>query len=160
MNFVKSLFSYIIIVLVVVLIRTFLFTPAIVNGSSMEKTLYDGELVIVNKIKLLSGVDRFDIVISRIDDELLIKRVIGLPNEIIEYKNNCLFINGELVEMPIEFEETDDFYYETKDDEYFLMGDNRDISKDSRIIGGFFREDIIGIVDLVIFPLDKIGFVK
>ena len=160
MKFLKELVPYIIIVLVVVLIRTFFFSPALVSGSSMENTLYDGELVIVNKIALKSGIDRFDIVIVNIGDELLIKRVIALPNEKIEYKNNVLYINDEKIEIPFEFEYTDDFVHTTGDDEYFAMGDNRDVSQDSRVLGAFNVKSIKGKVNLVLFPFNKIGFVK
>ena len=160
MKFLKELIPYIIIVLVVVLIRTFFFSPASVSGSAMEDTLYDGELVIVNKIALKSGIDRFDIVIVNIGDELLIKRVIALPNEKIEYKNNVLYINDEKIEAPFEFEYTDDFVHTTGDDEYFVMGDNRDVSQDSRVLGAFNVKSIKGKVNLVLFPFNKIGFVK
>lgn len=160
MKLLKSLIPYIIIIVVVVLIRTFLFSPALVNGSSMENTLYDGEIVIVNKIGLLSGIDRFDIVIVKVGDELLIKRVIALPNEKIEYKDNVLYINDEEIETPIEFEYTNDFVHTTGYDEYFVMGDNRDVSQDSRILGAFNKQNIEGKVDLVLYPFNKIGFVK
>lgn len=160
MKLLKSLIPYIIIIVVVVLIRTFLFSPALVNGSSMENTLYDGEIVIVNKIGLLSGIDRFDIVIVKVGDELLIKRVIALPNEKIEYKDNVLYINDEEIETPIEFEYTNDFVHTTGYDEYFVMGDNRDVSQDSRILGAFNKRNIEGKVDLVLYPFNKIGFVK
>ena len=160
MKLLKSLIPYIIIIVVVVLIRTFLFSPALVNGSSMENTLYDGEIVIVNKIGLLSGIDRFDIVIVKVGDELLIKRVIALPNEKIECKDNVLYINDEEIETPIEFEYTNDFVHTTGYDEYFVMGDNRDVSQDSRILGAFNKQNIEGKVDLVLYPFNKIGFVK
>ena len=160
MKLLKSLIPYIIIIVVVVLIRTFLFSPALVNGASMENTLYDGEIVIVNKIGLLSGIDRFDIVIVKVGDELLIKRVIALPNEKIEYKDNVLYINDEEIETPIEFEYTNDFVHTTGYDEYFVMGDNRDVSQDSRILGAFNKQNIEGKVDLVLYPFNKIGFVK
>ena len=160
MKLLKSLIPYIIIIVVVVLIRTFLFSPALVSGSSMENTLYDGELVIVNKIGLKSGIERFDIVIVKIGNELLIKRVIGLPNEKIEYRDNILYINDEVMETPIEFEKTLDFTHMIGDNEYFVMGDNRDVSQDSRVLGAFSIENIKGKVDLVLFPFNKIGFVK
>ena len=160
MKFIKSLIPYIVIVVVVVLIRTFLFSPALVSGSSMEYTLFDGELVIVNKIALNFGIDRFDIVIVEVGGELLIKRVIGLPNEKIEYKNNVLYIDDEVVETPIVFEDTADFVHSTGENEYFVLGDNRDVSKDSRILGAFNVKSIKGKVDLVLFPFNKIGFVE
>lgn len=161
MNKLKELYPYIGIVIVVVLIRSFLFTPAIVNGSSMEPTLNDKELVIVNKIGIkTSGLKRFDIVTAKYESDTLIKRVIGLPNETVEYIDNELYINGEKVISDLDFQYTHDFKLVTKDDEYILLGDNRNISKDSRVIGAFNIKNIKGKVGFVLFPFTKFGSVK
>ena len=101
--------DYVIIILAVVLIRTFLITPAIVDGASMDDTLKDGELVIINKlIYNLKDVDRFDIVVlnNEEDDDKIIKRVIGLPNETIKYKDNKVYINDNLMLCDIKFPDT------------------------------------------------------
>ena len=144
----NSIKDYVYIVLIVVLIRTFLITPAAVSGSSMEDTLKSHDLVIINKLVYrIKDIERFDIVVV-------------LPNETIEYKNNKLYINGEEVKTKIEFKDTDDFKVETKDDEYFVLGDNRPISKDSRILGNFNKKDIVGRVDIRFYPFDKVGYVK
>lgn len=161
MDKLKELYPYIGIVIVVVLIRSFLFTPAIVNGSSMEPTLNDKELVIVNKIGLKTGgLKRFDIVTAKYESDTLIKRVIGLPNETVEYIDNELYINGKKVTSDLDFQYTHDFKLVTKDDEYILLGDNRNISKDSRVIGAFNIKNIKGKVGFVLFPFTKFGSVK
>ncbi len=157
MKFVKSILPYVIIVLVVVLIRSFIITPGIVSGSSMYSTLKDKEVVLVNKIALNSGIDRFDIVVLNYDKGEIIKRVIGLPNEKVRYMNNKLYINDEEVETPFQFEKTDDFTIVTGKDEYVVLGDNRDVSKDSRILGAFNIKDIVGKVSFRLFPLKRIG---
>ena len=157
MKFVKSILPYVIIVLVVVLIRSFIITPGIVSGSSMYSTLKDKEVVLVNKIALNSGIDRFDIVVLNYDNGEIIKRVIGLPNEKVRYMNNKLYINDEEVETPFQFEKTDDFTIVTGKDEYVVLGDNRDVSKDSRILGTFNIKDIVGKVSFRLFPLKRIG---
>lgn len=159
-TFVKGLLPYLIIVIVVVLIRTFLFTPGIVDGASMEDTLFDKDLVIINKIGLKSGIDRFDIVVVDFERSSIIKRIIGLPNEKVEYKSNKLYINDELVETPIDFEATNDFVLEAGSDEFIVLGDNRNISKDSRVIGPVKKDDIKGIVSFRIFPFSKFGNVS
>lgn len=158
-----SIKDYVYIVLIVVLIRTFLVTPAAVSGSSMESTLNNHDLVIINKLVYrIKPIERFDIVVvnNEEDNDRIIKRLIGLPNETIEYKDNKLYINGELIETKLSFKDTDDFKVETKDDEYFVLGDNRPVSKDSRILGSFSKKDIIGRVGIRFYPFDKVDYVK
>ena len=159
----NSIKDYVYIVLIVVLIRTFLITPAAVSGSSMESTLNNHDLVIINKLVYrIKPIERFDIVVvnNDKDNDRIIKRVIGLPNETIEYKDNKLYINGKLIETKLSFEYTDDFKVETKEDEYFVLGDNRDVSKDSRMLGSFNKKDIVGRVGIRFYPFDKVGYVK
>jgi len=156
---IKEVIPYIIIIIVVVLVRTYLFTPAIVSGSSMEDTLHNNELVLVNKIALKDGINRFDIVIVEVENSLLIKRVVALPNEKIEYKNNELYINDEKIETK-EYPETFDFKAETKNNEYYLLGDNRGVSKDSRILGAFNKEKIKGKVNIILFPFKRFGNIE
>ena len=158
-----SIKDYVYIVLIVVLIRTFLITPAAVSGSSMESTLNNHDLVIINKLVYrIKPIERFDIVVVNNDEDndRIIKRVIGLPNETVEYKDNKLYINGKLIETKLSFEYTDDFKVETKEDEYFVLGDNRDVSKDSRMLGSFNKKDIVGRVGIRFYPFDKVGYVK
>lgn len=159
----NSIKDYVYIVLAVLIIRTYIVTPAIVDGDSMNNTLLDGQIVILNKITYrFNDVNRFDIVVieNREDNDKIIKRIIGLPNEKIRYTDNKLYINDKLIETNLSFKKTQDFEYETKNDEYFVLGDNRVVSKDSRILGNFKKEDIVGKVSIRIYPLDRIGSIK
>ena len=166
MKILKELIPYIIIVVVVVLFRTFIATPIRVDGPSMEDTLKNGDILFLNKLD--KKFKRFDIVVIYKSDIRLIKRVIGLPGENIEYKDNELYINGELVE-DISLIRTGDFtlhelYGIDKIPEgyYFVMGDNRTISKDSRYydIGLIKKSEIAGTTSFRIFPFNKIGRIK
>lgn len=162
-KFLKEIKDYIIIIVVVILIRTFLVTPAIVDGDSMNETLLDGNLVLINKLTYrINDINRFDIVVldNDTDNDRIIKRVIGLSNERIEYKDNKLYINDKEVKLNMKFHDTNDFIAETKDNEYFVLGDNREVSKDSRILGNFTKDKIIGKVNIRFYPLDRIGKVK
>ena len=88
---IKKIYPYVIVILVVVLIRSFIVTPAIVDGQSMEDTLYDKNIVILNKLDYkLNDIKRFDVVVLKYNGEKLIKRVIGLPGEHVEFKNGSL----------------------------------------------------------------------
>ena len=162
-KFWNAIKDYVYILVAVLLIRTFVIMPAIVNGASMNDNLYDGEAVIINRfIYYFSDIKRFDVVVvnNKKDKDKIIKRVIGLPNETIIYRNNKLYINGEEVKTNIAFKDTEDFEYTTKADEYFVLGDNRPVSKDSRYLGPFSKKRIMGRVDLRLWPLNKIGLIK
>ncbi len=164
-NWFKELLPYIIIIIVVVLIRTFLVTPVQVDGSSMYPTLQDKQLLLLKKYD--HTYKRFDVVVFHHRNARLIKRIIGLPGETVEYLNDTLYINGKKVEENFaKNSETLDFKLEDIDykvipkDKYFVMGDNRNNSTDSRIIGLIDKKMIQGSTNLSIFPLDKLGFIN
>ncbi len=153
---------YIIIILIVIIIRTYIATPIRVNGTSMEDTLYNGETMILNKLAIAtSGVKRWDIVVIELEETHLIKRVIGLPGETIRYENDKLYINDQEVIDKYSRTRTEDFA-EVKigKDQYYVMGDNRSISQDSRMIGPVSKSEIKGKTNIILFPIDRFGFVE
>lgn len=170
-NFIKEWVPYIIIIIAVILIRTYIVTPVIVNGASMENTLMDKEVLFLSKISYkLEEIKRFDIVvIEDADGDLIIKRIIGLPGDYVEYIDDKLYINGEYIEDKYAYTNTSDFTLEdvckiNKDncndkipeDMYLALGDNRIVSADSRIKGLFKKEEILGKAILRVWPLNKI----
>lgn len=159
---IKEIYPYILIVLIVVLIRTFIITPVQVEGTSMVPTLKDNEILILKKYQ--HKYERFDIVVFNFGKDRLIKRVIGLPGETVEYKNNKLYINGKRIKETFKTNsKTSNFKLEDINHKkipkgyYFVMGDNRNNSVDSRIIGLVSEKDIQGSTNFSIFPFDKIG---
>ncbi len=165
----KNVATYIIIILIVILIRIFFIDPVRVDGGSMNTTLADGEIMILNKIIYKKqDIKRFDIVVIDEEDKYIIKRVIGLPGETIEYKDNVLYINGKVLNDPYPSTKTDDFsitdvgHTKIPGDTYFVMGDNRSDSLDSRYpsVGVIKKDQIVGRAKLVIWPLNKFGNVK
>lgn len=167
-KFLKDIFPYVLIIILVVLIRTFIVTPAQVDGSSMKPTLNDNNLVILNKLDYrLNDIKRFDVVVVDIKTEKIIKRVIGLPGDTVSYKNKTLYINDKKVEENFTHtNDTRDFklgdigYQKIPGDKYFVVGDNRNNSMDSRMIGLVDKEQILGSVSFRFFPFNKIGKVK
>ena len=166
-KFLKELYPYIVIVVVVVLFRTFIATPVRVDGTSMDSTLKNGEILILNKLD--RSYERFDVVVVDVEVDgnksKLVKRIIGLPGESIEYKDNELYINNKVIK-DVAPSRTNDFSLKEiynidklPDDCYFVMGDNRKYSRDSRdyTVGIIKKEDIVGTTTLRIFPLNKIG---
>ncbi|MDT2827468.1 MAG: signal peptidase I [Enterococcus viikkiensis] len=170
----KTILYFMILVVILFGLRHYVFTPVVVKGDSMDPTLVDGERVIALKN---TEVKRFDIVTFPAPDDPgknYIKRVIGLPGDTIEYKNDQLYINGKKVAEPYldEFKKelTDDqpltYDFNLKDlfgaekvpaGELFVLGDNRRISKDSRIIGMIQEKNIMADVKFVFWPLDRFG---
>lgn len=161
-NYVKELLPYVIIVLVVVLIRTFIVTPVKVEGESMYPSLNDGEILVLKKYD--KSYSRFDVVVFKYKNDKLIKRVIGLPGETVEYKNNKLYIDGKVVKEnfktnspTIDFKLEEIGYDVIPKGYYFVMGDNRNNSTDSRIIGLISENSIVGSTNFSAFPLNTIG---
>lgn len=157
-KFIKELIPYVIILIVVVLIRTYLFTPIMVSGPSMKPTLEGGEIMILNKIY---EIDRFDVVVVDIKTEEIIKRVIALPGETISCENGKIYVNGKKQEEKYSMGITGDFEkIKLADDEYFVLGDNREDSLDSEELGPMNASQIKGTTSLVLYPFNKIGNIK
>lgn len=159
LKLLKELLPYIIIIIVVIIIRTFIFTPVVVNGLSMMNTLHNGDVMILDKIGMkLGGIKRFDIVVIQTGKTKIIKRVIGMPGETISYHDNKLYINGKEVsdnhsnEITYDFEEV-----KIPDGEYYVLGDNRTDSVDSRILGTIPKNEILGHATFIIYPFNRFG---
>lgn len=162
---IKDIYPYIIILIIVILVKSYLITPVQVNGDSMYNTLYDNDIMILNKIGYkFDNIKRFDIVVIDYNDKYLIKRVIGLPGEKVKIADNKLYINDEYVEEYFLDASviTDDYELNGVIPEgyYFVMGDNREISLDSRRLGVFSKNQIEGKATLTIFPFTRFGFKK
>ena len=160
MKVIKEVIPYVVIVVVVVLIRTFIITPVRVDGDSMKNTLKNGDILLLYK---LSSINRFDIIVldEEKDNEKIIKRVIGLPGETVAIKKGKIYINDKVIDDEYAYGETSDYNKVTlKDDEYFILGDNRLISKDSRYFGPIKDNEIKGKIVFRLFPFTKIGTVQ
>lgn len=141
---IKEISPYVLIVVVIVVIRIFIATPVKVDGDSMYNTLNDNDIVLLSK---LSSIDRFDIIVLKENDNnaTIIKRVIGMPGDKVKIRNNKIYINNKIIEDEYAYGETSDYDEITLgDDEYFVLGDNRLISKDSRYFGAIKKSDIKG----------------
>lgn len=120
-----------------------MFTSYRISGSSMEPNYHNGNIGI--GIKHFTP-ERFDVVVTKnkLDNRLFIKRIIGLPGDKLEFKDGQLFINDEKIDVPFEVNgETVDFFITLKEDEYYLLGDNRSNSVDSRLLGPFNRNQLV-----------------
>ncbi len=168
-NIIKDISSYVIVILIVVIIRVFIFDPVRVDGPSMDTTLANGQILILDKMSYRKkDIKRFDIVVIKLDNKKIIKRVIGLPNEVVEVKDNTIYVNGKEINDPYASTDTDDFdmgkigLIKIPGDSYLVMGDNREVSLDSRYaeVGTIKREKILGKATLRVWPFTKIGKVK
>lgn len=160
----------VIALLIVLPIRWFIAQPFIVSGASMENTFHTGEYLIVDQITYhFEEPQAGDIVIFRYPKNtsvFFIKRIIGVPGDTIDIAGNVVTItdkehpNGYVLTEPyIKSMQPDTYLHETLgSDEYFVMGDNRDHSSDSRIWGTVPRSDIVGRAYLRLFPFNKVSF--
>lgn len=160
-----------------VLIATFLIVTYVgqrtnVSGASMEPTLHDGDNLIVDKISYrFEEPQRFDIIVFPFrykEKTYYIKRIIGLPGETVYIdEEGQIYIDGEVLEESYGKEVIEDpgRAYEPitlGEDEYFVMGDNRNNSSDSRdpVVGNIHRDELIGKAWMRIWPFNKIGMIK
>lgn len=172
-----SIIKTIIIAIVIgLLIRNFVFTIASVNGKSMYPTLNHGDKLFCLSYKKYGKVKRGDIVVVsppiKGERRKFIKRVIGLPGETIKFEGGQVYIDGKLIEesyigdnltdslisypsLVEGFVKSDE--YKLKDDQYFIMGDNRENSEDSREFGPITKKNIKSIVAFRILPFKQRG---
>lgn len=168
----KFNFVYMVVICLVIakLITSFVFLSVMVDGSSMEPTLKEGDKAITDGLFYkVFGVDRFDIVIveHKSFDEKLVKRVIGLPGETIKYEKGTLYVNGEKVEESFISEEVklqtktrygnDTFEIKLGEDEYYVLGDNRGNSTDSRYFGAIKKSNIKGVGMMLFASCDSVS---
>ena len=157
-NVLKEYLPYVVIIIVVLIIKSNVVAPIKVNGRSMNNTLKDGDIMILDIIGYrTSKLKRFDIVVIDNGKDYLIKRVIGLPNEEIEYKDNKLYINGKEINDKYSKGKTEDFRVKVDNNSYFVLGDNREDSLDSRYYGAFNKKKILGKTSFTVFPFDRFG---
>ncbi len=176
-EFLKGTAELIVVAVVTYILFTCVVRPVRIIGSSMMNTVADQDMALMDSIGLKqNGVERFDVVVVNCEalNEVIIKRVIGLPGETIEYRNDRLYVNGVYVketffdkdfvedskEMYQSKQFTHNFSVQLKDGEYFVMGDNRLNSKDSRMLGAFKLEDFMGKNGFVIYPFDHFGWIN
>lgn len=169
-----SMLKFCVFLLVVLLLSYFLtnyvFRRTIVRNVSMQETLHDGDNIIMDKIPShLKNIKRYEVICfkSYSEKELLIKRVIGLPGETINIKDGIIYIDGEEIKDVRGLIEPKDaglaaYDIVLSDDEYFVLGDNRDESIDSRFeqVGNVRKRDIIGKAWLVYFPFNHFKVIK
>lgn len=160
-----------IVLAVTFLIITFVGQRTHVSGESMENTLDDGDQLIVDKITYrFQDPERFDIIVFPFhykENTYYIKRIIGLPGETVQIADGAIYINGEVLQESYGREVMQDPGIAAEpitlgEDEYFVLGDNRNQSSDSRdpSVGLIHRDEIIGRAWLRIWPLDSFGILK
>jgi len=153
---------------IVIPIRIFIAQPFIVSGSSMIPTFEDGQYLIIDEISYrLNDPQRDDVVVFRYPNDtkkFFIKRIIGLPNETVDIKGkeititNAEYPSGFVLDQSyIKNTAENNTYLELKKDEYFVMGDNRSASSDSRYWGAVPKKLLMGKVFLRLFPISKMG---
>lgn len=174
-----SVFTLTVIFLgLMLMIRYFVLSPIVVDGASMTPTLEDEDLILVNK---LSVVDRFDVIVfqGKNDETLYVKRVIGVPGDSIEYVDDVLYINGTAYEEPYLNSLKEQYPYRKlvgnlsfeklygmdtiPKNCYFVLGDNRIDSNDSRYphtIGLISTEQILGEVEMIFYPFPHFDLIK
>lgn len=168
-EFLLDSIKFIIAITIFLILFLYVISITQVVGNSMSPTLKQEEVLVLNKLKYhISDVNRGDIIsFAYADTKYLIKRVIGLPGENVEFIDNKLYINGRIYDEIYLNDDviTNDFsieklgYDKIPNDMYFVLGDNRMNSLDSREIGLIKKSDIIGKISFRIWPITRFGFI-
>lgn len=166
---IEAIIYIAIIVLCVKVVPQYVIQRTIVEGDSMMNTLIDKENLLVEKVSYhFKDPERFDVIVfypyGRDEEEYYIKRVIGLPGETVQIIGSDIYINGEVLEEnfgkdPIKMAGTVEKPQTLGDDEFFVLGDNRTVSQDSRYeeVGFVKKKNIEGRAILRIYPFSKFG---
>nr|WP_238483826.1 signal peptidase I [Anaerosporobacter faecicola] len=171
-SIIKELLVYVVIFIIgLYIIPNYVLQRTVVDGDSMLNTLHNEESLLIDKISYIIGdPKRFDIVVfypyGKDVEEYYVKRVIGLPGETVQIVGSDIYIDGEILKEnygkdPIHYSGIAKEPLTLGEDEYFLLGDNREISYDSRYeeVGAVHRDYIEGKAFLRVWPLNKIGFI-
>ena len=175
MNEIKQwLMAFLICALVVIVVKAFIFNTFLVKGSSMEPNFHHSDIVLVSKMNyLFSDPEKTDIIVCKCDygkgEENIIKRVIGMPGDVINFELsgseyilsvNDIPLSENYIMEPIQQKGDMEYPYTVPEDTYFVMGDNRNASNDSRFksVGAIPKKDIIGKVVMRFYPFNKISF--
>ncbi len=172
---VSIIFAVLVAVLIFLALRHYVLQPFQVEGSSMEPQLHNQDQMVMLRNK---DIERYDVVVfpdPRGSGDSYVKRIIGEPGDEIYFSNDTLYLNNQPVEEPYleplksetEGKFTEDFSLwdtlgltEVPDDYYFVMGDNRPYSGDSRQFGLIKAEDIQGVTNIVYFPFERFGKIE
>lgn len=147
-NIIKNYWFVPIIIVLIVVVNLFFFRFSIVVGDSMEPTLSNGNVLLVD---LRADIERYDIVVFKHEGKYLVKRVIGCPGETVQIMENVIYINGEPIKDSVNVQMDIDKYglakepVALKENEYFVLGDNRNNSNDSRAFGAINENIILGV---------------
>lgn len=150
--------------IIALLLRRFLCLLCHVKGRSMQDTLQDGEVVFALRRRVHGEIRRFDVILCKYPNRkgLFVKRVVGLPGETVWIEEDVLYVNGEPVEETFPRRKCLRPMTEKQlaMDEYFVLGDNRPASRDSRSVGPIPLESIVAVVRCVVFPFGKIRKIR
>lgn len=159
LELIKKEKKFITIVIIIIILKIFVFNFILVKGDSMNPKYKNNDFMFLNKIIYsFKPIRRGEVIVLKYRNNDLIKRVIGLPNDKIKVENGKLYINNKEVKENYINSYTASYDFDEitlKDNEYFVMGDNRYNSYDSRNFGTIMKNDIIGRVEFKIFPFDK-----
>lgn len=153
--------------LIVIPIRAYVAQPFIVEGASMEPNYHNGEYLIIDELSYAFNTpQRGEVIVFRYPlnpSDFFIKRIIGLPGETIEIKDSKVFADNNPVDeryLPKNLQTGPDKTVQLADNQYFVMGDNRTASSDSRIWGPLPKKNITGRVFVRLWPINRIGIVQ